>query len=90
MSHDRGCSCGREKYEADDCPNWGCQYKEPLKEKKMSEVQKLSEKVTEKDRILNDLKDMMKSFYRDNYTVKGDIIFNTIQYIQYITKYRIY
>ena len=35
MSHDRGCSCGREKYEADDCPNWGCQYKEPLKEKNL-------------------------------------------------------
>ena len=24
MSHDRGCHCGREKYEYDDCPKTDC------------------------------------------------------------------
>lgn len=28
MSHDRGCHCGRERWEYDDCPNHGCMRRE--------------------------------------------------------------
>jgi hypothetical protein len=29
MSHDRGCHCGKEKYEYDDCQRLGCVHKRP-------------------------------------------------------------
>lgn len=35
MSHDRGCGCGREKYEADDCTDPYCKYRAmPVEEDK--------------------------------------------------------
>lgn len=32
MSHDRGCHCGREKYEYDDCPEKDCHKRKLMKE----------------------------------------------------------
>lgn len=32
MSHDRGCYCGREKYDSEDCDRLDCKYREkPMK-----------------------------------------------------------
>jgi dsDNA-binding SOS-regulon protein len=47
MSHDRGCSCGREKYEYDECNNITC----PHKEKHMTEVTRVEGYKTSDNRI---------------------------------------
>jgi hypothetical protein len=43
MSHDRGCYCGREKYEYNDCTRDGCYNREP-KTVKNATVKKVSRK----------------------------------------------
>ena len=47
MSHDRGCSCGREKYEYDECDNITCIHKE----KHMNEVKRVEGWTTSDNRI---------------------------------------
>ena len=47
MSHDRGCSCGREKYEYAECDNITC----PHKEKHMTEVTRVEGYKTSDNRI---------------------------------------
>ena len=47
MSHDRGCSCGREKYEYDECDNITCIHKE----KHMTEVTRVEGYKTSDNRI---------------------------------------
>lgn len=41
MSHDRGCLCGREKYEYEDCKRKDCLNQQHKTQEKKPEVQQL-------------------------------------------------
>lgn len=72
MSHDRGCFCGREKWDYDSCPSTDC-WKKQL-------WPNLSESKDEPsyEEQINELSEMVNA-YRDQYIYYKDLIFDLIE-----------
>lgn len=87
MSHDRGCFCGREKWDYDSCPEIDCWKKRPWpnEQQKNNSFENLASlSLSEsKDELsleeqINELSEMVNA-YRDQYIYYKDLIFDLIE-----------